>query len=345
MEGFEFREPLFLWLALLALPTFLLLRHSGGRLRFSSLALIKEVPVGARVRLMWLPEFFIALAVVVFAIALAGPRTVGGETRIQREGIAIVMAIDRSSSMAALDLSPKDEEKTRLDLVKEAFIRFVQGDEGQGGKLEGRPDDAIGLVSFAGFADPACPVTLDHDSLISIAEDLEIVTTQQEDGTALGDALGLAVARLRKVDAESKVVILLTDGVSNAGEDTPLEAANLAAAMDIKVYTIGAGTNGVAPMRVVDPFTKRSTLTQVRVEMDTQTLDQIAEITGGKSFKATDADSLDEIYNEIDSLEKSRIVEDRLVEYNEHFEFASAVALALAILGWLLGTVVFRRLP
>jgi Ca-activated chloride channel family protein len=225
-----------------------------------------------------LPDLLFAFAVAAVAIALSGPRVGDRTARVRREGIAILMAVDISGSMQALDLSTAGHERSRLDAVKDVFREFVLG----GGGLAGRPDDAIGIVSFARYADCRSPLTLDHASLAQVADGLSLVKDREEDGTALGDGLGLAVLRLRESKAKSRVVILLTDGVSNAGETAPRDAADLARSQGIKVYTVGAGTNGVAPIRVEDPFTGRSVLRQVPVEIDEATLREIAERTGGR---------------------------------------------------------------
>ncbi|PJB43057.1 MAG: aerotolerance regulator BatA [Deltaproteobacteria bacterium CG_4_9_14_3_um_filter_63_12] len=337
------REPLFLLFCLLAIPVFFLTRMTVGRLRFSSLGILPKGAATLRARLVWVPDSLVALSVVVFGVALAGPRLEGGSTRVQREGIAIMMAVDISGSMKALDLATNGVEDTRLDVVQDVFVEFVEGNPDDG--LEGRPDDAIGLVSFARNADAACPLTLDHGNLVSIAKGLEIVTQREDDGTAIGDALGLAVERLRESEVSSRIIILLTDGVNNAGEDSPLEAAQLAKTLGIKVYAIGAGTNGLAPVRATDPFSGREVLTQMRVEIDESTLRQIADSTGGRYFRATDGDSLREVYREIDGLEKSRVTEDRIVEYDEYYDFSMGLALLIACSGWLLGASLFRRLP
>jgi Ca-activated chloride channel family protein len=338
----DFREPWLLLTLLLAPLVFLLLRRPFGRLAFSSLKLMPTGVSSWRARLSFIPPLLVSLAMACLAVALAGPRVPGGMIREQREGIAIMMVIDRSGSMSALDLSEGDTERTRLDVVKKLFEQFVVGD---GEKLSGRHDDAIGLVSFARYADPACPLTLDHGSLLAIADEVEIVTEQREDGTALGDALALAVERLRQNTAKSRVLILLTDGVSNAGDEDPKEAAKFAATFGIKVYTVGVGSRGLASVRVEDPFTGRSVLRQVPVEIDEETLQAIAQSTGGKYFRATDADSLRGVYEEIDRLEKTKITEERLLEFDEYYEHATALALVFASLGLILGASVFRRLP
>lgn len=340
-DNLEFQQPWFLLLALVAVPVFWLTFRPGGRVVFSSFRLLPARSASWRTTLAWLPAALLALASAGMAVALAGPRAQKGEDRIRREGISIMMAVDVSGSMMALDLSTQAEERTRLDAVKEVFETFVQGGDG----LPGRPDDSIGIVTFARYADTRCPLTLNHSSLITIARDLEIVTDRAEDGTAIGDGLGMAVERLRGAKTESKVVILLTDGVNNAGVEAPLSAADLAKTLGIKVYTIGAGTNGVAPVRVENPITGNSVLRRMRVEIDEDILRAIAERTGGQYFRATDADGLREVYQQIDRLERTEISERKLAEYTEYYRHALAAALFLACLGWLGQVTVFRRLP
>jgi Ca-activated chloride channel family protein len=225
--------------------------------------------------------------------------------------------------------------------VVDVFADFVAGKDG----LPGRPNDAIGLVSFAGYADTRCPLTLDHDNLVGIARSLEIVSDRSEDGTAIGDGLGLAVERLRESKARSRIAILLTDGVSNAGADTPQAAAALAKKLGIKVYTVGAGTNGLAPIRVEDPFTGRSVLRQTPVEIDEETMRAIADDTGGAYFRATDADGLKAVYQAIDRLERTSFEEDRLREFHEYSDVALALGLLLAALAVLGEATLWRRLP
>lgn len=341
MHSLELRAPWFLLVALLALPVFWLARRAAGRLTFSSLMLLPQRHGSLRLRLAWLPELLLALAVVALGVALAGPRVGDANARVQRKGIAVMMAIDISGSMRALDLSTAGKERTRLDAVKDVFREFVLG----GGGLAGRPDDAVGLVSFARYADCRAPLTLDHANLVHAADGLAIVSEREEDGTALGDGLGLAVLRLREAEARSKVIVLLTDGVNNSGETAPLQAAQLAASQGIKVHTIGAGTNGFAPVRVEDPFSGRSILQQMRVEIDEATLKAVAERTGGRYFRATDADALREVYKEIDRLERSQVTEQRFLQYHEYFEVVTVLALILACLGWLLRSTWLRRLP
>ena len=340
MPALEFREPLLLLLALLAVPVFLLARRPSGRVLFSSFDVLPAVRGGWRSRLAWLPDALLALALLALVLALAGPRVGERFSRIQREGIAIMMVVDTSGSMSALDLSTQQRERTRLEAVQDVFERFVLG----GGDLLGRPDDAIGLVSFAAYADTAAPLTLDHENLVAVARNLAITTLREENFTAIGDALGLAVERLRESPAQSRIAVLLTDGVNNAGVETPGAAAELARSLGVKVYTIGAGSTGIAHMRVPDAR-RGSTLRAVAVEIDEETLRDVAERTGGLYFRASNADALAEVYAEIDRLERTKITEDRSRQYEELFSLPLLAALLLAALGWLGRSAVFARVP
>ena len=337
----ELREPWFLLAALSAVAVLLLARLPRGRLRFSSLSLVPAHRGSWRTRLAWVPTAGLVLAALCLSIALAGPRLPDRSERERREGIAIMMIVDLSGSMRALDLSEGDEERTRLDAVKSEFTNFVRGD----GELAGRRDDAIGIVSFAGFADTRVPLTLDHDIVMEVAAELDFAESADEDGTAIGDGLALAVERLRHSEIESKVAILLTDGVNNTGHEQPLAAAELARAVGVTVYSIGAGTRGAAPMRVEDPRTGRSMLRQVPVDIDEETLEAISERTGGRYFRATDADSMRQIYEEIDRLERTEVIEERYRAYRDLYAGFVAAGLLLAILAWLGRATIWRRLP
>ena len=329
-------EPWYLLAALLAVPAWLLARHAAGRVVYSSLGVLPARGASWRTRLAWLPDALAALAIVALAIALAGPRRGEEDARIRREGIAIVMAVDTSSSMAALDLSVGGRERDRLAAVEEVFEDFVKG----------RPDDAIGLVSFARYADTRSPLTLDHGNLIAAARAVELTPARtRDDGTAIGDGLALAVERLAGARARSKVAILLTDGEDNASQVSPDEAAVLAREEGIKVYAIGAGTTGVAPVRVTDPNSGASRLVQVPVSIDEDLLRAIAESTGGRYFRADDGEALASIYDEIDRLEKTELEEVRFAEYREYFDRFVALGLLLALAGLFLRATVLRRIP
>jgi len=336
----EFTHPWYALAALAAVPALLLARRSAGRVVFSSLAALPSGGASWRTRMAWVPDALIAAAVFALGLALAGPRAGTNDARVHREGIAIVMTVDTSSSMAALDLAAKGKEETRLDAVKQVFHRFVVGEGG----LEGRPDDAIGLVSFARYADTRAPLTLDHGNLIGALDNLQLTRDASEDGTAIGDGLALAVERLANAKAKSRVVILLTDGVNNAGVESPLGAAEWAKQNGIKVYTIGAGTNGMAPVRVDSPFGGTELVAQP-VEIDEELLTRIADTTGGHYFRATDAASLASIYGEIDKLERTAMSEVRFVEYHEYYALFVELGLALAVIAFGLRGTFLRRLP
>jgi Ca-activated chloride channel family protein len=336
LGSLELREPLFLLAALLALPVYALASRLASAVVYSSLGIVDGAPRSLRTRASLLPAALLALAVVALAVALAGPRTGDATSVVRREGIAIAMAVDRSGSMHARDFVQEDTSLSRLDVVKRVFRDFVL--------RPGRTDDLIGLVTFARYADGACPLTGDHGNLLSILEQQEIVSERSEDGTAVGEGLALAVERLRHQQVRSKVAILLTDGVSNAGDITPQQAAELALQHGIKVYTIGAGRTGWAPVPVRLPG-GGTALQRAYVEMDEQTLREIADKTGARYFHAADADALSEVIDEIDRLERSEISEVRYLEYEQHYASFVVLAIALMLGSALLSGTWLRRLP
>ena len=326
-------------LALLAIPAWWWSRRAAGRVVFSSLGALPSGGRTWRTRLAWLPDAMVCVSVVCLAFAMIGPRAGDKNARIRREGIAVMMAVDISGSMRALDLSEKTQELTRLDAVKRVFEQFVLG----GGGLDGREDDAIGLVAFARYADTRSPLTLDHGNLITAARALDFAR-QDEDGTAIGAGLELAVQRLAEHKARSKVIVLLTDGESNVhdiDEDTAIDDAVKAG---IKVYTIGAGTTGVAPIRI-DRGDGRSDLMQMTVSIDETLLRKIADKTGAQYFRATDNASLKKIYAQIDKLERTAIEEERFTEYHLYYHLYVASALGWLMLALVLRATVLRRLP
>ncbi len=337
--GVEPTHPWLVLVALLAWPAYRLAGMSAGRVVFSSL---RALPLGGhtwRTRLAWLPDAMIAGAVIALALASTGPRAGDQSARVRRDGIAVMMAVDVSGSMRALDLSEKNRELTRLDAVKETFERFVLG----GGKLDGRPDDAIGLVAFARYAETRSPLTLDHGNLAAAARQLAFARNE-ESQTAIGAGLELAVQRLIEFKARSKVIILLTDGESNVHEIDEDTAIDDAVKAGIKVYTIGAGTNGVAPIR--DPRGDGSReLMQVQVSIDEKTLRKIADKTGGQYFRATDHASLVKIYEAIDKLERTTLEEERFTEYRQFYGRFVVAALLLVLGAFVLRGTVLRRLP
>lgn len=347
MSSWEFHNAPLLAIAALAPLVFWLASRAPGAVTISSLALVNKLPRSWRSRLTPLPPLLLALATICLAVALAGPRIGDTSTRVQREGIAIGMVVDRSGSMRALDFVRDGEQIDRLEVVKEVFRDFVLGgDAGQG-----RPDDLIGLIGFARYADGLCPLTLDHANLVQILNDVEIAEAD-EDGTALGEGLGLAVERLLRYPGASKVAILLTDGVSNVGDLEPSQAAELAAANDVKVYCIGIGSTGRAPFPLMDRQGRvltgrdgRPRQRAMRVELDEKTLKGIAERTGGLYFNARTLDDLSDVYREIDQLERREIEELRYLQYRELYSRFVIAALALVATATILGSTLLRRLP
>ncbi len=338
--GWELRDPIFLLAGLLAPLVYWLAIRIPSAVTFSSLSLPDAARPSRRIYLAQMPAIMLALAALMLAIALAGPRTGDATTKVKREGIAMIMAMDRSGSMDARDFVSDDYSVSRLSALKSVFKDFVVG--GKAGA--GRPNDLIGIVVFGTYADGICPLTLDHGNMLSILEDIDVAKTQSEAATAVGEGLGLAVERLRQHPAKSKVIILLTDGVNNAGDIDPMQAAELAVVHDIKVYTIGAGITGFAPMPVQMPD-GRTSLRRSRVEIDEKTLREIAKRTGGRYFHATNADGLKDVYKEIDQLERSEITEVRYLQYREHYDRFVLAALALIIASVLAAGTVLRRLP
>lgn len=340
MLEWEFRDPLFLLAALLAPLIYLLMRSDRSAVIYSSLDVPARAPTSLRARLASAPALLFAFAGLFLAVALAGPRTGDSTTEVVREGIAIGLVVDRSGSMDARDFVEGDTGVSRLHAVKRIVRDFVVG----GGELAGRPDDLIGLVAFAGYADAFCPLTLDHPNLIAILDQIEINADPREAGTSIGEGLALAVERLRRHPTRSKVIILLTDGVNNAGDIAPLQAAELAAQHDIRVYAIGAGRSGLAPVpvRMRDGRTR---LQRVRVELDEQTLRGIAERTDGRYFHADTVEVLESVYAEIDRLERSEISEVRYLQYTEHYQGLTLAALACLALAGVSGGTLLRRLP
>jgi len=340
MFDIQWKNPWFFALLLLLPLLVHLLRRPSAVVTFSSLEIVPSATRSLRQRLAIIPILTACAAWIGLVAGLARPRIPIAESRVSRDGIALMMVIDRSGSMNARDLVEDDQRVNRLDVVKDVFADFIIGADG----LNGRPDDLVGLVTFAGYADSVCPLTLDHANVANIAKDLSVVNQQSEDGTAIGDGLGLAVERLRRSKAKSRVVILLTDGVNNSGVITPIQAAELATEFGIKVYAIGAGTDGYAPIPVQDAF-GRTRVVEMQVEIDEGTLKKIADATGGQYFRAQDAGSLKGVYEEIDQLERTEVAETRFVKHNELFVYPVGFALLMWAVTWGLNSSYFRRLP
>ena len=294
-------------------------------------------PARLRRALPWLRVLVLMLAIV----ALARPQWGVEATKIEREGIAIGMVIDISGSMAALDLQLGDRQANRLDAVKETFRDFVTGDDGA---LPGRDGDVIGMTTFARYADAMSPLTLDHNALLGLLDQVEITQLPEEDGTAIGDGMVAGIEQLRGAAGASKVMILLTDGSHNAGDVEPMQAAQIASALGIKIYTIGAGTRGIALMPTRDRDGSVN-YAPAQVFIDEFTLERIASMTGGQYFRATDAAALRSIYGEIDRLEKARHVAESYQSYVDVFAAVVAAGLILLLLEVLLVNTRLRTVP
>ena len=272
------------------------------------------------------------LTLALFIIGMARPQFVESETAVKASGIDIVVAIDLSGSMEAEDFELNRQRVNRLVIAKDVLKKFV----------EKRPGDRIGLVAFAGKAYVAAPLTLDHDFLQMNIDRLELRTI--EDGTAIGSGLSAAINRLRDLKAKSKIVILLTDGQNNAGKVPPQVAAEAAKTLGYRVYTIGAGTRGSAPFPQVDAFGRR-VYVNMPVDIDEDTLKEVAQTTGGRYFRATDTPSLQQIYDEIDQLEKSPQEGLQYLEYHELYVWLALPALLLLAGEALLAHTWLRVLP
>jgi Ca-activated chloride channel homolog len=274
-------------------------------------------------------------------LALAGPQWGVRTTTIEREGIAIAVVIDTSSSMSAIDLRLDDRPSNRLEVVKATLRDFVTGGEVAQG---GRAGDAIGMVAFARYADTISPPTLDHEALLGLLDQIGIVELPTEDGTAIGDAIVRAIDLLDKATGASKAIVLLTDGSYNAGEVEPLVAAQLAGAYGIRIHTIGAGSRGTALIPVAAPDGGTEYL-QSEVTIDEATLEQIAQLTGGRYFRATDGAALRTIYAEIDRLEKAPNVAEHQQRYVELYPLVTALCLSLLLFEILMINTRLRAIP
>ncbi len=331
MNQIEFAHPDFFYLLLLLIPMIAWYvykqRNAHATIRISTIQPLLRTKKSFRVYLRHL-LFALRLAVIALLIViLARPQSTNNWENVSTEGIDIVIALDISGSMLARDFKPD-----RLEAAKNLAIQFISG----------RPNDRIGLVVFAGESFTQCPLTTDHAVLINLLKDVK--SGMVEDGTAIGVGLANAVSRLKNSEAVSKVVILLTDGVNNRGSIDPLTAAELAKTFGVRVYTIGIGSKGMAPYPVQDAF-GRTFYQNMPVEIDESTLQQIADITGGKYFRATNNEKLREIYSEIDKLEKSKIAVKKFSKKQEEYLGFGILALILLVTEILLRNTVLRNIP
>jgi Ca-activated chloride channel family protein len=358
MDAFRFYS----WLWLLLIPAILLLGWLRTRRRirpaviFSSIADLKGLPVTLLQRIRRLMPLVYGLGLCLMIMALARPQSGKSESRVTGEGIAIELVLDISGSMEAIDFQLEKKDVSRLEAVKHVIGEFVLGSRSSG--LPGRRDDQVGVVAFGGFADSKCPLTLDHGALVDIVRALEVPkavrdrkgrvinsqSLQEDMATAIGDGLALGVDRLRGTKAKSKVVVLLTDGDNNAGAIEPREAAQIARASGIKVYTIGIGRNGVVPVPQEDEFGQR-VLVPAQFRIDEDLLREMASTAGGEYFHASDSAGLGKVYAQIDRLEKSEFNETKYSEYRELFSWFAGPGLALVLAVGVLNETRFRSLP
>ena len=353
---------LLLLLPVLAYPV--LNKKPSAAVKFPSLVDIKNCHLSWRLRLRPLMKLTRSVCLVLLIIALARPRKGTVISEISTEGVAIEAVVDRSGSMQAeMDFG---EKLNRLEVVKKVLADFIQG--GKKG-LTGRSRDLIGLITFARYADTVCPLVLSHNVLLEFLKKTEIVQLKSEDGTAIGDAIALAAARLKKAEEEitrrnvqlkqtgivpseneeqagfkikSKAIVLLTDGRNNAGEYEPLAAAELAKEWGIKIYTIGIGS--AQAFRTVEML-GRTYQMPIPQDLDERLLKAIAEKTGGFYSRADDVEALREIVKKIDQLEKTNVKSIQYTQYAERFGFLTLSALVLLTLEILAGCTVFRKIP
>ena len=331
----EFANKEYFLLLLLLIPYvlwyFLYRKRSEPTMRMSDTYAYLNASKSWRVRQMSLPMLLRCMAFVMTVVALARPQTHNSWSDKQVEGIDIMLAMDVSTSMLAEDLKPN-----RIEAAKEVASEFISG----------RPNDNIGLTIFAGESFTQCPLTTDHASLLNLLQNVRTDIAARgliQDGTAVGMGLANAVSRLKGSKAKSKVVILLTDGSNNMGDISPLTAAQIASSLGIRVYTIGVGTNKVAPYPM--PVAGGVQYVNMPVEIDTRTLSEISSITEGNFYRATNNRELKQIYHDIDQLEKTKMNVTKFSKRYEAFQPFVIVAVLCLLLELLLRNTVLRRLP
>jgi len=331
-----------LLLLLLAIPLLAYLRGKRGpsaALTFSSTATLRAIGKQSVSRAGKLLRALIFLALALFVVALARPQLGKSLTQVEASGIDIMLVLDVSGSMYTKDFTIGGDRATRLDAIKEVTRKFI----------EGRPNDRIGIIAFAGRPYVVSPMTLDHDWLMQNLERVRVGLV--EDGTAIGSAMASAANRLNDKRSKSRVIVLLTDGENNAGKISPNTAAEAVRALKIHFYAIGAGINGIAPAPI---FTQRGPMTDMlgnlvyqnqRVEFNEAGLREVAKIAEGQFFRATDTQSLEQIYRDIDKLEKSTVAVKKYQEYRDLFSVCIASGAGLLVAQVLLSQTIWKKLP
>jgi len=335
MTSTTFAHP-WVFALLLLLPLLAVLRGRYGReaaIQYSGLALFGPLLRGRRVQPAGWLSALRYLALLCFILALARPQQINTSDQVQESGIDMMLAIDLSPSMDALDYHKDGQDLSRVDVVRETVGKFIND----------RPNDRIGMVVFAGEAYLMSPVTLDHDWLLKNVQNLQVGLAG--DATAIGSALAVSANRLRDQKGKSKIIVLLTDGSNNSGKITPLAAAQAAHALGIKIYTIGAGSADVAKFPVRNQFGQIVDYRMIPVDIDEDALRKIAEIGGGKFYRAADYDSLKNCYEEINKLETSKVQVKHFQHFKEYFAWALYPGLLFLGLEIFLVHTRFRRLP
>lgn len=322
-------------LLLLLIPLIAFLRGKFGGtagVTFSSTGSLVRLGMRRRSRAGAFLAALSYLALASFIVALSRPQLGSEITRVQASGVDIMLLLDVSRSMLAEDFSIGASRANRLEVTKKVTEQFIRK----------RPNDRMGIIAFAGRPYLVSPLTLDHDWLIQNLDRLQIGLV--EDGTAIGSAIASGASRLKDKEAKTKLIVLLTDGDNNAGKVMPLTAAEAAKALGIRIYTIGAGTQGEAPFPFTDPF-GRTVYRNVPVEFKEDTIREIAKITNGIAYRATDTKSLEKIFGEIDKLEKSKIEVEKIVNYRDLFPWFLVAGLVCLGTEILLSQTLWRRLP
>lgn len=358
---FRFESPYFFLFLIPLIIVIVVLerRQKRASVVFSDVSLIRSLPKTFVQRTAPFVPWLFYLGVALLIVALARPQSGKEEYRIRSEGIALMMCVDRSGSMKAVDFKIDGQRVNRLEAVKKTFRDFVRGTTSRSGiSLPGRKDDMIGLLAFGGYVDAYCPLTLDHATLIELSEQIQIPEPifdrwgnnvaerliQEESLTAIGDALAQAVERLKDAKAKSKVIILLSDGDQTFGTLTPQEGAETAKAYGIKIYSIGIGSTGTVPVVLTNSFGQQVTVNQNYVLDETQ-LREIAELTGGMYFNAKNTQALERVYAEIDQLEKTEHEGRVYTQYTELFRRPLTLGCLLILLNIVLSCTRYRRLP
>lgn len=340
-SGLSFARP-WLLLLLLALPLLAYLRGRRGAaaaLVFSSTSVLRGIGKASAARAGKILRSLLFVSLAIFIIALARPRLGKSLTHVEASGIDIMVVLDVSGSMLTKDFTIGGDSATRIDAIREVTEKFI----------EARPNDRIGIIAFAGRPYVVSPMTLDHDWLLQNLERVRIGLV--EDGTAIGSAIAAAASRLQDKNSKSRAIVLLTDGENNSGKIPPNTAAEAVKALHIQLYAIGAGINGVAPVPVM---TQRGPLTDMmgnilyqnqRVEFNEAGLKEVAQIAGGKFFRATDTKSLEQIYRDIDKMEKTTVTVNKYQQYRDLFPACIMAGCGLLVAQILLAQTIWRKLP